>query len=249
MKNKIIPIIKEQGKMKTANEIVKEISADLRRLVKQADQLYKEAQSIVGAEHKSKLLAKRKRRYTLNPHRVGRLFPDEIKDRPLRKEAREIQRKLGQTFQNMLNFKRVLGNGSQDIERMANLVVSNLQNLDIALEKLPKWLDYLQKQVKLLCYERRRELELYEKVFGKGPVKGRKSVRTVGDTEMAKGNKQSRIKKLLQDLAKATDQGEKRQFRVELRNLGHRGGLGKGGGRPEKAVKKAKKVSKKKAAS
>lgn len=58
---------------------------------------------------------------------------------------------------------------------------------------------------------------------------------------MAKQDKKTQIKELLSKLEKAQDQKEKRGIRVELRKLGHRGGLGKGAGRPKKKVSKKKK--------
>ena len=51
---------------------------------------------------------------------------------------------------------------------------------------------------------------------------------------------ETKIKELLGKLEKATDKREKQKIRAELRSLGHKGGLGKGAGRPKK-VKKVKK--------
>lgn len=64
---------------------------------------------------------------------------------------------------------------------------------------------------------------------------------------MSKISRTAQIKELLKKLEKETDTEKKRSIRVSLRNLGHKGGLGKGVGRPKKAkkVKKAKKAKKK----
>ena len=80
-----------------------------------------------------------------------------------------------------------------------------------------------------------------------GRVPPRAVAKKVGTLKKATTKKQGKasVKELLAQLGSAKDQGEKRRLRAELRTLGHKGGLGKGAGRP-KATKK-KKAKKKKA--
>jgi len=238
---------KKVTKTRTPDQLIENISKDLNQLTEQAIQLYKETYKVFIAEHKAKLLAKHKKGYGLNPHRANRIRPDEIKNKLLRKEAKEVERKLNATLANLLISKRMVGNSSQEVKRSANLVIHNLQALDKALQSSAKWLHHTQEEAKLLRYERRNELTLNEKIFGRGPAKATsKKTRTKGDIKMTVKKGKVTVKELLTKLAKSTDPIEKKGIRVALRKLGHTGGLGQGAGRPKKKV--TKKTSKKKTA-
>ncbi len=176
-------------KTQTPDQLIESVSKDLNQLTKQAAQLHTQACEVIKVEHKSKTLAKRKNRYTLNPHRIGRLIPEEVKNKHFRKEAREVERKLAIAFANLLVDKQVVSLNYQEIKRAADLVIDNLQKINKSLEGLPRWLSNVQERAKLLRYERRNELELDKKIFGKGPAKvtsEKVTVRTEGDIEMSK---------------------------------------------------------------
>ncbi len=58
---------------------------------------------------------------------------------------------------------------------------------------------------------------------------------------MSAADKAKRIKSLLTNLEKSRDSGVNRKLRQALRKLGHKGGLGKKGGKKDKVKKTAKK--------
>jgi len=224
----------------------KYLQPKLNKLIKQAEQYHKQACGIVEAEHKSKLLAKRKHQYSLNPHRTERIHPDEIKDKALRKEAREVERKLFVNLDNLLLNKSLVTQNAQEVKRQAELVIANLQRLENALQELPKWVKYTEEQAKLLRYERRNEISLTKRIFGtEAPPKAssNNTGASEGEIKMAKKDTTS-IKELLTKLENEVDQKQKRLIRAALRRLGHRGGLGKK--TAKKVVKKTTKKTAKK---
>lgn len=234
---------------KTVKQILTVLKEDLEQLVSKVDEGYKQMKEVMEACRKAKHLARRRNRYYLNPHRYGRLFPDDM-SKQHRKEARGIERKLETEFQNLLMEARVITSIRREASRLADCTVKHLQQFGTNNENLPNWLKGLGDRTKLLEYERSREIKLFEKTNGSGPTEGHKKSRgqkVKGGIKMAKKSSPAKIKELLTKLGKATDQAEKRNLRVELRSLGHKGGLGKGPGRPKKKAKK-KKARKKAAA-
>jgi len=229
---------------KTPSQLIKLISKDLNQLTKQAEQYNKQTCDIVEREHKSKLLAKRKYKYSLNPHRIERLYPEKVKDKSLRKQAREIERRLAVALDNLLVNKSQVVRGAQEVKHQAQMVILSLQRLDEALQELPKWLQYTEDQSKLLRYERRNELSLSEKIFGTMAPSEVASKEVGAEGVIAMANKKESVKGLLDQLKKATDQAQKRVLRSKLRKLGHKGGLGEKIAEPSKKAKKVKKAKK-----
>lgn len=228
--------------MKTPAEIARSIKEDLNQLVKYAHQLLNQSKTTVEAERKSKNLMRLKQgKYCLNPHRYGRLIPEEISDKQYRSQAREVERKLTSEFSNLLQDKHIAVYETQEISRTANCTLNNLQAMDEALTGLTKQVNCMEDRVKLFRYQRREELNLYEKIFGVDSAKAARKIKKIrsqiGDTEMAKKNAPT-ISELMSKLEKSKDSNEKRELRVQLRKLGHKGGLNTGRGRPKKVARK-----------
>lgn len=233
--------------MKTVEQIIKNLKKDLAPYLKRAKETQVEAKAFVEAFRKSKSLMRRGRRYSLNPRRVGRIVPYNL-GKSNRKEAKKVAARLVTELENLILNKRVIFDEAYRVSNEAECAATNLENLNKALETLLKWREQLEDRGKLFNYARRRELELHQRVFGDGPTKTRRKI-TKGQrkrgVEMSPRAKKDEIQKLLNQLRKATDATDKRKIRVELRSLGHKGGLGEGRGRPKsKKVKKTKKVKK-----
>lgn len=231
---------------RSPEQIIKNIREDLKQLCKQAKQQYGEVEFQLHSLKKCKEVIKPKYGpYRLNPKRFGQMTPEGV-SKKFRKAAREVGRQVSIQFANLKLGRAAAKSTTSEVLAMADQVIRSLSIMEIALKGLPKHIEEMEFTAKLYNYERRREIELYNKTLGKDlalsqkPTKGRgqKGAKIMASK---KGNKEQ-IQSLLRKLEKSDDTQEKREIRAELRKLGHRGGLGKGAGRP----KKTKKVTKKK---
>ncbi len=239
-------------------QIKKAIKKDLEQLCKQAKQQCKRVEFQLSSLKKCKEAIKPKYPrygpYRLNPKRFGQMTPQKI-SKKFRKEAREIEEQVNIQFNNLKVQRVAAKNTTSEILAMRDSIIRNLTLMGIALEGLPKQIEDAEHTSKLYNYERRREIELFNKTLGKDLALSQKPVKSRGQkkgaNEMAsKKDAKGQIQSLLRKLEKAEDTQEKREIRSELRKLGHKGGLGKGAGRPKKAKKvtKKKKKAKKKSA-
>lgn len=233
----------------SAEQIKEAIKEDLKQLCKQAKQQCEKVEFQLRSLKKCKEAIKPKYPrygpYRLNPRRFGRMILQEI-NKKFRKEAREVERQVNIQFNNLKVQRVTAKNTTSEILAMADSIIHNLTQMGVALEGLPKQVEDVEYTGKLYNYERRREIELFNKTLGKDLTLSQKPIKNRGQkgaNKMAsKKSSKAEIEKLLVRLGKAKEQQEKREIRSELRSLGHSGGLGKGAGRP----KKSKKVSKKK---
>lgn len=236
---------------RSPKQIIRNIREDLEQLCKQAKQLREKVEFPLHSLKKCKELIKPKYGpYRLNPKRFGQMTPEKV-SKKFRKAAREIGRQVTIQFGNLKVQRATARNTTSEILDMAERVIQSLTLMGVSLEDMPRQVADMENRNKLYNYERRREIELYNKTLGKDLTLSRKPTQSRGQrgaTEMAskKGNKEE-IQKLLGKLGKSKDSQEKREIRAELRKLGHRGGLGKGAGRPKKGKKVTKKKKKKKA--
>lgn len=232
----------------TATEIAKSISKDLSRLCKQAKEVKTKSETTISNYRKEGHLQKRKRKYYLNTRRSDKLNPLEISKR-FRREAKEVLRKLNIEFSNLMLYRKLVSDEEEKVKDASKAVLHHLAKMELAMENLGVSSGDLVSRCKLFNYERRRETELYERIFKENPVGGirvKKTKGSKGDIQMSKKSDKQQIADLLNKLGKSTDQGEKRECRASLRKLGHKGGLGKGAGRPKSTKKKTtKKVTKK----
>jgi len=231
---------------RSPKQIIKNIKEDLEQLCKQAKEQREKVEFQLHSLKKCKELIKPKYGpYRLNPKRFGQMVPEKI-SKKFRKAAREVERQVHIQFGNLALGRKVARNTHSEVIAMADQVIRSLTVMGVALENLPKQVGETEFGVKLYNYERRREIELFNKTLGKDLTLSQKPIKDRGPKGAkimaSKNSSKEQIQKLLGRLGKATEQQEKREIRAELRSLGHKGGLGKGAGRP----KKAKKVSKKK---
>lgn len=247
-KIKLKPIVSAKPSPLDIKDLISNIVEKLDILVEQAVEIYNtQVLGVFKGLRKSKDLMKRGGRYSLNPHRKGRLVPEEI-PKSHRKQAREAVRKLEVEFTDLQTERLVTLAELKRVKGVSERTVKNVKEAVKAVKGLVQCAKDLESRRKLFSYQRRGELELYNKVFGKDSTKDHRKKKPrsrKGDIEMAKKN-EPKIKALLAQLGKAKEQQKKREIRAELRSLGHRGGLGKGAGRPKKKVKKAKKKAAKK---
>ena len=222
---------------------IKTLDAQEREAKRQLHQVDK----IFSAECKAKTLGKYKGRYRLNPRRVGKIVPEELKDRELRKEARDVKAKLDSAFESLLLTRQVITNRVASIASIRRVILLNLERLDKWSEEFPQWVGNTSQIAAVLRHRRRNELALAEKVTGISPTvkPSNKTIGTKGDKSMAKSSGTQSIRELLNKLEKSTDQEEKRLIRAQLRKLGHRGGLRGTATSKKKVVKK--KTTKKRA--
>jgi len=231
---------------RSPEEISEGIKKDLKQWHKQAKKYCQQIEFQLQSLRKCKEVIKpRYGTYRLNSKRFGRMVPEKV-SKKFRRAAREIERQINIQFANLKIGRAAARNTTTDIFSMVENTIRNLTALQTALEGLPKQVTDMEYTVKLYNYERRREIELFNKTLGKDLTLSQKPIKDRGPKGAkimaSKKSSKEQIQKLLGRLGKATEQQEKREIRAELRSLGHKGGLGKGAGRP----KKAKKVSKKK---
>jgi len=233
---------------RSPKQIIKNIKEDLKQLCRQAKQRREEVEFQMRSLKKCKELIKpRFGSYRLNPKRFGQMTSEKI-SKKFRKAAREIGRQVVIEFKNLKIGRAAARSTTSEVLDMAERVIQSLIAMEVNLESLPKQVEGMQYRAKLYNYERRREIELYNKTLGKDLTTSQKPKdrgQKKGAEIMAskKGDKK-KVSELLRKLEKSSDAQEKREIRAELRKLGHKGGLGKGAGRPKK--KATKKVSKKK---
>lgn len=234
---------------RSPKQIIENIREDLKQLCKQAKQQREKVELQLHSLKKCKEVIKPKYGpYRLNPRRFGRMTPKEL-SKKFRKAAREIERQINIQFGNLKLYRLVARNTTSEVLAMADQTVRNLTTMGTALEGMPKQVDEMENRVKLYNYERRREIELYNKTLGKDLTLSQKPIKTRGQKEAkimaSKKDAKEQIGSLLKKLEKSQDPQEKREIRAKLRKLGHRGGLGKGAGRPKKTSKKVSKKKKK----
>jgi len=238
---------------KTLEQIISTLKKDLAPFQAQAQQSLQKVQAVVTTEHKSKNLMLHKRRfYSLNPHREGRLIYEQtskkkqkIVKKQDRKQARLVSVNLDRALQSLLLVRKLARQEKAEVQFIAARVIQDLEKMSKILTTLVTRPQEMINQAKLFRYQRREELALYAKIFGEGPAKSRRRKTRAplkGDVSMST---KTEIQKLLTQLEKAKDATEKRNIRTQLRTLGHKGGLGKGRGRPPKKTKKTKKTNKK----
>lgn len=241
---------KKRRETREPAQLIGSIRKDLEEWKKAINQYHRAALFQLTSLKKCKEVIRYKSgRFTLNPHRFGRLEPGEV-PKEFRKEAYKTNRKVTQEFQNLINHKAVIGNIRSDVHRLTGVMLESLGQMDSLLREGPRWLNLLEEKVKLFHYERRQEIALFNKVAGKDLTRKPKKTRgpkQEGEVKMAKKKKNpKKVEQLLKSLAKSDDQEEKRQIRQELRSLGHKGGLGKGKGKAKaKVTKKTKRKAKK----
>jgi len=234
---------------RSPKQIINNIKEDLEQLCKQAKQQREKVELQLHNLKKCKEVIKPKYgTYRLNPKRFGQIAPGNV-SKEFRKAAREIGRQVSIQFGNLKIGRAAARNTTSEVLDMADRVIRSLIVMEAALEGLPRQVADMIYTGKLYNYERRREIELYNKTLGKDLTLSQKPAKDRGQKKGAKimASKKSdkeKVQSLLRKLEKATEQQEKREIRAELRSLGHQGGLGKGAGRPKK--KASKKVSKKK---
>lgn len=236
---------------RSPKQIIKNIKEDLEQLCKQAKQQRGEVEFQMSSLKKCKEVIKPKYGpYRLNPKRFGQMVPEKV-SKKFRKAAREIGRQVSIQFKNLKIQRATARNTTSEILDMAERVIQSLTLMGVSLEDMPRQITDMENRGKLYNYERRREIALYNETLGKDLTQSQKPTeKSRGQQKGAKimASKKSdkeQIESLLRKLEKSNDPQEKRETRAELRKLGHRGGLGKGAGRPKKAAKKTTKKKKK----
>ena len=139
--------------------IVVEITKHLTSLAKKASKFREQIKSTVEVERKSKILTKRKNReHSLNPSRVGRIKWEEIKDRELRKLAKDVSAKLNTAFENVTLHSRTIFSGIFRVEKLTDTILKALLEVEQASDNLPKYIEQLENATRSLRRERRGEL-------------------------------------------------------------------------------------------
>lgn len=211
---------------------------------------------------KEKLLAKRKSLFKLNPLRVEKINLEELKnqERDIKRKAKKIIADLEAHLANLNTGVALIKSTATDAALELTRACYCLERAQRNIDTCHRWQEIVAEDAKHLRYHRCEERTLVASLT--------KSEQEAGDGESSKTEKEKiimakkkttkktskkstktanqQIAELLKELETA-DQKTGRNIRAHLRTLGHKGGLGKGGGRPAGKKTSKKKTSKKKA--